>query len=281
MFFSTHDYLIKPKKDFEIELDKLIQKGSFLYQREWTEDNLTEFTQEHRSWSVYSKEFLRRSFDKPDNLYFKEYEQIDKDPIVEWKESIPFSEFVMVQCYKIQLCVRQLKEIKDRLDLIVTAPGLTTVTPIEILSRIFVGFYRFDQLIRTRFKDRSSITIDDEHDVQDSMYAILSLHFEDVRKEEYSSSYAGSNSRLDFLLKKEEIVVETKMTRTNLADKKLGEELILDIAKYENHPNCKTLVIFVYDKEGYLINKSGLIDDLEKRSRDNFNVRVFISPMNK
>jgi REase_DpnII-MboI len=50
----------------------------------------------------------------------------------------------------------------------------------------------------------------DEYDVQDSLHALLKLHFDDVRREEWTPSYAGSQSRMDFLLKREKIVVETK-----------------------------------------------------------------------
>jgi len=56
----------------------------------------------------------------------------------------------------------------------------------------------------------------------------------------------GSNSRMDFLLKKEEIVVEVKKTSENLKDKKIGVQLNDDIAKYKTHPNCKILFCFIF-----------------------------------
>ena len=42
---------------------------------------------------------------------------------------------------------------------------------------------------------------------------------------------------MDFLLKDDEISIEVKMTRDGLKDKELGEQLIIDIAKYKEHPN--------------------------------------------
>ena len=75
--------------------------------------------------------------------------------------------------------------------------------------------------------------------------ALLKLHFDDVRREEWTPSHAGSASRTDFLLKKEQIVLEIKKTRAGLADREVGEELVLDSAHYAKHPDCKSLVCFV------------------------------------
>ncbi|WP_199296390.1 hypothetical protein [Leptolyngbya sp. FACHB-711] len=39
-----------------------------------------------------------------------------------------------------------------------------------------------------------------------------------------------------------------------LRAKELGEQLIVDIKLYRTHPNCPTLIYFVYDSEGQIIN---------------------------
>ena len=54
--------------------------------------------------------------------------------------------------------------------------------------------------------------------------------------------------RVDFLLKQGQIVLEIKKTRKGLDKKKLGEELIIDIARYKTHPDCKSLICFAYDR---------------------------------
>jgi hypothetical protein len=104
----------------------------------------------------------------------------------------------------------------------------------------------------------------DEYDVQDLLHALLVVHFEDVRTEEWTPSYAGKSSRTDFLLKREEIVIETKMTRDGLDQKKLSDELIIDKERYKVHPNCKSLVCFVYDPEHRCANPAALEDDLSQ-----------------
>ncbi len=83
---------------------------------------------------------------------------------------------------------------------------------------------------------------------------------------------------MDFLLKDEEIAIEVKMTRNGLKDKELGEQLIIDIAKYKQHPNCKSLYCFVYDPEGFIRNPRGVEKDLEALG-ESFPVKVFIRPL--
>ena len=82
---------------------------------------------------------------------------------------------------------------------------------------------------------------------------------------------------MDFLLKEEEIAIETKMARENLRDKELGEQLIIDVANYKEHPNCKQLYCFIYDPEGIIHNPYGLEKDLSQ-SDGSFDIFVFIMP---
>ena len=89
--------------------------------------------------------------------------------------------------------------------------------------------------------------ITDEYDVQDLLYALLRLDFDDIRAEDWTPSYAGGSARMDFLLKKEQVVIEVKKTREKLADREIGEQLMIDIAKYKAHPDCRTLISFIYD----------------------------------
>lgn len=122
-----------------------------------------------------------------------------------------------------------------------------------------------------------TIEVEDEYDVQDLMHALLMLDFEDIRVEEWTPSYAGGSVRMDFLLKREQIVIEIKKTRKGLAAREIGEQLIIDIEKYKEHPDCKTLVCFVYDPEGRIANPRGVETDLEACNKD-ITLRVLIRP---
>jgi len=82
---------------------------------------------------------------------------------------------------------------------------------------------------------------------------------------------------MDFLLKNEETVIEVKKTRKGLAAREVGDQLLVDIQRYREHPNCKTLICFVYDPEGRIANPAGLENDLSG-NKDGLNVTVVIHP---
>lgn len=152
----------------------------------------------------------------------------------------------------------------------------TEINALFELENIFNKFHKIARQLRSRHDDRQTLNVEDEYDVQDLLHSLLCLYFEDIRAEEWTPSYAGGAVRMDFLLKEQEIVIETKKTRKGMTAKQLGEELIIDIEKYKAHPNCKKLYCFVYDPEGYLANPKGIQNDLEK-SHNSF-LKVFIKP---
>lgn len=65
--------------------------------------------------------------------------------------------------------------------------------------------------IKQRHENRPTLEIKDEYDVQDLLNSLLSIFVDDIRPEEYTPSYAGTSSRVDFFLPQLELVVETKM----------------------------------------------------------------------
>lgn len=144
------------------------------------------------------------------------------------------------------------------------------------LENIFNKFHNVARQLLIRREDRSTLKITDEYDVQDFLHSLLRLYFDDVRPEEWTPSYAGSSSRMDFLLKEINTVIEVKKTRENLKAKELGEQLIIDIEKYAEHPYCETLYCFVYDPGGIILNPRGLENDLSRS--ESINVKVFITP---
>lgn len=144
------------------------------------------------------------------------------------------------------------------------------------LENIFNKFARVARQLRTRHDGRETLTIRDEYDVQDLLHSLLLLHFDDVRAEEWTPSYAGGCERMDFLLKDLQTVIEVKKTRDSMTIKKLGEELIVDIEKYKTHPDCKQLYCFVYDPEFNLGNPASIQKDLEEAHKGF--VKVFVRP---
>lgn len=146
-----------------------------------------------------------------------------------------------------------------------------------LLDQICTRFHLVARQLRHRHSDRETLFVTDEFDVQDLMHSLLWLHFEDIRAEEWTPSHAGKSSRVDFLLKIEQVIVETKKTRPTLTAKELGSELIEDIARYKAHPDCTALICFVYDPDGFVANPRGVERDLNREKP--FPVRVFIRPL--
>lgn len=149
--------------------------------------------------------------------------------------------------------------------------------PLAHIENICSKFHLIAKQMRQRYKNRETLDIQDEYDVQDLLHVLLTLYFNDIRPEEWTPSYAGSSSRMDFLLKKEQVVIEAKKTRKGLGSKEVGEQLIVDIAKYQSHPDCKTLICFVYDPEGGIPNPKGIENDLNRTEGD-LTVKVIIAP---
>ncbi len=132
----------------------------------------------------------------------------------------------------------------------------------NIIAMLAERFHRVVRQIRQRHDNRPTLAVADEYDVQDLLHALLTICFDDIRKEEWAPSYAGGASRMDFLLPEIETVIETKMIRPSLSTKELGEQLIVDIAKYKSHPACRTLFCLVYDPDGRIANPRGVENDL-------------------
>lgn len=148
---------------------------------------------------------------------------------------------------------------------------------IDRISRICQRFHLVARQLRQRYDHRPTFEVEDEYDVQDLLHALLKLEFDDVRSEEWTPSYAGKSSKMDFLLKHEQLVVETKKTRKGLGEKQIGDQLIIDIARYRSHPDCKLLFCFVYDPEGLIANPAGIEKDLS-RENNGVKVKVLVAP---
>jgi hypothetical protein len=132
--------------------------------------------------------------------------------------------------------------------------------------------------LASRDRKRTPLTIDDEYDLQYLVRALLALSFDDVRAEEWTPSYAGGSTKMDFLVKREKVVLELKRTRDGLDDREVGNQLIEDIAHYGAHPDCERLICFVYDHDHRISNPDGLVHDLTSNPPGGLDVNVVIEP---
>lgn len=147
---------------------------------------------------------------------------------------------------------------------------------LAIITNLCNRFQNVVKQLRQRHDGRETLDVNDEYDVQDLFHSLLTLFFDDIRPEEWTPSYAGGSSRMDFLLDDEGIVVELKMTRKRLANKEAAEQLIIDKEKYKTHPKCKHLICFVYDPDGRIKNPRGFEKDLSQTGEHP--VTIYVRP---
>lgn len=185
-------------------------------------------------------------------------------------------------CQLIKDIIESLEENRDeylKAMLVATGKERTDSPELTLDELIFLldKFHLVVMQLRDRYSNRETLDVNDEYDVQDLLHSLLYIFCSDIRAEEWTPSYAGTSSRQDFLLKDEQVVIETKKTRKGLGNRELADELIIDITRYKQHADCKTLVCFVYDPENRIKNPRGFENDMSKPT-DGMNVIVCIRP---
>lgn len=147
----------------------------------------------------------------------------------------------------------------------------------ELLEILLKGLRRAMHPLTHRRKGAQSLSFSTEYDVQDLLHALLRPWVADIRPEEFTPSYAGSSTRMDFLLPEHKVVVELKCVRDRNHAKRIGDELIVDISHYQRHPDCDRLWCVVFDQDHLLCNAEGLKTDLEgQRSTKDGTVHVSV-----
>lgn len=149
----------------------------------------------------------------------------------------------------------------------------------ELLKVIIRGLPRAMHPLIHRRKNSPVLSFATEYDIQDLLHSQLRPWIADIRPEEFTPSYAGSNTRMDFLLPDHKLVIETKRVRDKNHASKVGDELIIDIEHYRKHPYTEHLWCVIYDPELYILNPSGVASDLEgarTTPEGSVDVKVFI-----
>jgi hypothetical protein len=146
---------------------------------------------------------------------------------------------------------------------------------VELVERIGRGLPRLISALGRRGRERPPVSVADEYDIQYLLEGLLRDLFNDVRPEDPSPTRAAASTRIDFVLRDEQIVVEAKMTREGLGERQVADELIEDIERYRSHPACRTLVAIVFDPERRIHNPRGLESDLHRNEPD-MRVRIVV-----
>ena len=227
--------------------------------------------QEFQKWHYKTKQFLRKKYGS-ESAEYKEFSMI----------SFEFSLPTMydTDSDKIELCYKGLVSAKAMLNALlsdlseVNTDYADTSDHKKELERIFTRFKKIVVQLTRRHDQRETLIIKNEYDVQDLLHALLKLYFDDVRDEEPIPSYAGASSRTDFYIPDIRTFIEVKKTRSNLKDRDLRDQLIIDIEQYQKHPGCEKIYCFVYDPDSFISNPTGIKNDFEEKHQGL--VRVFI-----
>lgn len=133
----------------------------------------------------------------------------------------------------------------------------------KTVKQIADNFVLVQRGLRKHPRGKTTIEFKDEWDDQYLFKALLRLFFDDVRDEDYIPSYAGANSRIDYLLPAYGIGVELKHASSSLTQKEVGEQLIVDRDRYKEQGKIGHLICVVFDPGGWIDNPRGLESDLE------------------
>jgi hypothetical protein len=149
----------------------------------------------------------------------------------------------------------------------------------ELLEVLVKGLRRAMHPLTHRRKGAQALSFGNEYDVQDLLHVLLRPWVSDIRAEEFTPSYAGTSTRMDFLLPAYSLVIETKIIRDRAHARRVGDELIIDIEHYRRHPDCDALWCVVYDPDHLIANAEGLKSDLQGKRRTpdgEVDVKVFV-----
>ncbi|MFB6204506.1 MAG: hypothetical protein ABEJ75_02585 [Candidatus Nanohaloarchaea archaeon] len=147
---------------------------------------------------------------------------------------------------------------------------------IQRIKRVCQRVHSVARELDTRHNDRPPVRIEDEYDLQYLFAGLLRLDFDDIRPEDYGPKHGGSPSRIDFLLKREEVGIELKYGE-NKTKRELKKEISEDKEHYKSLPNCNHLIFFIYDTNLGINNPRGFEDDLSDNSEE-MSTEVLIRP---
>lgn len=262
-----------------MEQDAILEKLSEKIDRIGTLRSQPRFSPQFKKWHRETEVLLQRVFGS-DAYQVKDFTSINfvYRGIHVLGDQRPFDERFYAALEEANAILTSIKE--EILEFGLDSTDDVSANPAVVIETICSRFHSVVRQLRVRHSNRATLDVEDEYDVQDLLHSLLRIHFSDIRPEEWTPSYGGNSSRMDFLLKPEKIVIEVKMTRKSMSDKDLVDQLIVDRGRYENHPDCEQLICFVYDPDGRIGNPVAIVSDLESTTSD-LPIRIMIYPTNQ
>ncbi|HET9844570.1 MAG TPA: hypothetical protein VFQ02_02395 [Nitrospira sp.] len=148
---------------------------------------------------------------------------------------------------------------------------------LPITKKLCQRFHLVARQLRLRGEYRSSVSVEDESDVQDLLHAILRLQFDDISTDEWTPEYTNGASRTTFLLNHDRLAVVAKKTRAGLTITDLKDQVRADIERYRARGRCTSLLCFIYDPDGRIGNPRGIESELASTG-EQFTVDIVVAP---
>lgn len=149
--------------------------------------------------------------------------------------------------------------------------------PLHLIRKVCHRFHAVARQLRLRRDYRATLEVEDDHDLQDLLCALLKLEFDEVATDEWTPPYTEGVPRTTLLVNRDQIAVVAKKTRAGLTTKELADQVAADTAYYRAQGRCSTLFCFMYDPEGRIGSPKRLETTLTRVS-EHCRVEVLVAP---
>jgi hypothetical protein len=157
-----------------------------------------------RLWLLFGE--LRQKLIELDSSLFGELRELSKPPT---EKNMGYGDYQVADKGDVHPLYNEIKKADEYLEIIEQASAKQFGKPDTMFALRLLAqrFHQIARQLRHRYNQRPTLEVEDEYDVQDLLYSLLRLHFDDIRPEEWTPSYAGKSARMDFLLKIEQVVI--------------------------------------------------------------------------
>jgi hypothetical protein len=149
--------------------------------------------------------------------------------------------------------------------------------PLQLVRKVCLRLHAVARQLRLRRDYRPTLEIEDDHDLQDLLCALLKVEFDEVATEEWTPPYTGGTPRTMLLINRDQIAVVAKKTRSGLSAKELADQVTSDSAYYRAQGRGSALFCFMYDPEGRIGSPKRLETTLTSVS-EHCRVEVLVAP---
>jgi hypothetical protein len=149
--------------------------------------------------------------------------------------------------------------------------------PLQLVRKVCLRLHSVARQLRLRRDYRPTLEIEDDHDLQDLLCALLKMEFDEVATEEWTPPYTEGTPRTMLLINRDQIAVVAKKTRSGLSAKELADQVTADSAYYRAQGRGSTLLCFMYDPEGRIGSPKRLETTLTSVS-EHCRVEVLVAP---